>query len=128
MGVDLGVTNLATLSTGEIYAGPKALRALLHRLRRLSRSLSRKVKGSRNRLKAKARLACMHARIACLRREGLHQLTTSITRRFHTIGIEDLNVKGMLGNRHLSRAIADIGFGNGAASWNTRPRGAVGRS
>ena len=111
MGVDLGVTNLATLSTGEIYAGPKALRALLDRLRRLSRSLSRKVKGSRNRLKAKARLACMHARIACLRREGLHQLTTSITRRFHTIGIEDLNVKGMLGNRHLSRAIADMGFG-----------------
>jgi putative transposase len=111
VGVDLGVTNLATLSTGEIYAGPMALRALLDRLRRLSHSLSRKVKGSRNRLKARARLARVHARIAHLRREGLHQLTTSITRRFHTIGIEDLNVKGMLGNRHLARAIADMGFG-----------------
>ena len=52
----------------------------------------------------------MHARIANIRRDSLHQLSTSITRRFHTIGIEDLNVKGMLGNRHLSRAIADMGF------------------
>jgi len=57
------------------------------------------------------KLAKLHARIADLRRDSLHQLTTSITRRFHTIGIEELNVKGMLGNRCLSRAIADMGFG-----------------
>ena len=111
VGVDLGVTRLATLSTGETFTGPKALRALLGRLRRLSRSLSRKVKGSRNRVKAKLKLARLHARITHLRREGLHQLTTSLTRRFHTIGIEDLNVKGMLSNRHIARAIADMGFG-----------------
>jgi len=111
VGVDLGVKQLATLSTGEKYAGPKALRTLLVRLRRLSRELSRKVKGSRNRVKARLKLAKLHARIANLRRDSLHQLTTSITRRFHTIGIEDLNVKGTLGNRCLSRAIADMGFG-----------------
>lgn len=111
VGVDLGVTRLATLSTGETFIGPKALGTLLDRLRRLSRSLSRKVKGSRNRVKAKLKLARLHARITHLRREGLHQLTTSLTRRFHTIGIEDLNVKGMLSNRHLARAIADMGFG-----------------
>jgi putative transposase len=111
VGVDLGVTRLATLSTGETFTGPKALGALLDRLRRLSRSLSRKVKGSRNRVKAKRKLARLHARIAHLRRDGLHQLTTCLTRRFHTIGIEDLNVKGMLSNRHLARAIADMGFG-----------------
>lgn len=110
VGVDLGVTVLATLSTGETFAGPKALRSLLDRLRRLSRAVSRKVKGSRNRAKAKARLAKLHARIANLRSNALHKLTTSITRRFHTIGIEDLNVKGMLGNRRLSRAISDMGF------------------
>jgi putative transposase len=110
VGIDLGVSALATLSTGEVVTGPKALRTLLDRLRRLSRSLSRKVKGSRNRDKAKRKLARLHARIGNLRREGLHQLTTSITRRFHTIGIEDLNVKGMLGNRRLARAIADMGF------------------
>jgi putative transposase len=110
VGVDFGVTHLATLSTGEKVAGPKALRTLLDRLRRLSRSLSRKVKGSCNRKKAKAILARLHARIADVRANGLHQLSASIVRRFHTIGIEDLHVKGMLGNRCLSRAIADMGF------------------
>jgi putative transposase len=110
VGVDLGVSALATLSTGEVVAGPKALRALLGRLRRLSRALSRKVKGSRNRGKAKLKLAKLHARIGNLRRDGLHQLTTSITQRFHTIGIEDLNVKGMLANGRLARAVADMGF------------------
>jgi putative transposase len=110
VGIDLGVSALATLSTGEVFTGPKALRSLLERLRRLSRILSRKVQGSRNRMKAKLKLARLHARIGNLRRNGLHQLTASITRRFHTIGVEDLNVKGMLGNRHLARAIADMGF------------------
>lgn len=110
VGVDFGVTTLATLSTGETVTGPKAMRTLLERLRRLSRGLSRKVKGSRNRAKAKMGLAKLHARIANLRRDSLHKLSSSITRRFDTIGIEDLNVKGMLGNRRLSRAIADRGF------------------
>ncbi len=110
VGVDLGISTLATLSTGEKWPGPKALRALLARLRRLSRALSRKVKGASNRRKAKDRLASLHARIANVRADFLHKLTTSITRRFHTIGIEDLNVKGMLANRHLGRAVADMGF------------------
>jgi putative transposase len=110
VGVDLGVSTLATLSTGETCMGPKALRTLLNRLRRLSRGLSRKVKGSNNRARAKAKLAKLHARIGNLRRDALHQLTSNLTRRFHTIGIEDLNVRGMLGNRRLARAIADMGF------------------
>lgn len=111
VGVDLGVSALATLSTREKVEGPRALRSMLGRLRRLSRALSRKVKGSRNRHKAKIKLARLHERIANVRRDSLHQLTTSITRRFHTIGIEDLHVKGMLANARLSRAIADMGFG-----------------
>lgn len=110
VGVDLGVSVLATLSSGEQWPGPKALRSLLDRLQRLSRSVSRKVKGSRNRDKAKQRLSRLHARIANVRRDGLHKLTTSVTRRFHTIGIEDLNVRGMLANPRLSRAIVDMGF------------------
>ncbi len=110
VGVDLGVKALATLSTGEAIPGPKPHQALLDRLRRLSRSLSRKVKGSANRRKAKAKLAKLHARIAAIRSNALHQLTTDLTRRFHTIGIEDLNVKGMVRNRRLSRSIADMGF------------------
>ena len=109
-GVDLGVSALATLSTGETIPGPKPHKALLDRLRRLSRSLSRKVKGSANRRKAKAKLAKLHARIAAVRSDALHKLTTDLTRRFHTIGIEDLNVRGMVKNRHLARSIADMGF------------------
>lgn len=108
VGVDLGVLALATLSTGQSIAGPKAHKALLPRLQRLSRSLSRKVKGSENRQKTK--LARLHARIGNIRKDALHQLTTHLTRRFHTIGIEDLNVRGMVKNRHLSRAVSDMGF------------------
>jgi len=111
VGVDLGVTTLATLSTGETFAGPKALRSLLARVKRLARSLSRKVKGGRNYVKAKIKLARLHARIADIRRDGLHKLSSFITRRFQIIGIEDLNVKGMLGNHCLARSIADMGFG-----------------
>lgn len=110
VGVDLGISALATLSTGEKITGPKAHKALLGRLRRLSRSLSRKEKGSENRKKAKAKLARLHARISNIRQDSLHQLTTSLTRRFHTIGIEDLNVKSMVKNRHLARCVADMGF------------------
>jgi putative transposase len=111
VGVDLGVSALATLSTGEPpIQGPKAHKALLGRLQRLSRSLSRKQKGSANRKKAKAKLARLHARIANIRSDALHKLTTHLTSRFHTIGIEDLNVRGMVKNRHLARSIADMGF------------------
>lgn len=110
VGVDLGISALATLSTGETIPGPKPHKALLGRLRRLSRSLSRKQKGSRNRQKAKAKLAKLHARIAAIRSDALHKLTTNLTRRFHTIGIEDLNVRGMMANRHLARSIADMSF------------------
>jgi putative transposase len=110
VGGDLGISRLATLSTGESVEGPKALRRLLTNLRRLSRGLSRKVKGSANRAKAREKLARLHERIGNIRRESLHQLTTSLTRRFHTIGIEDLNIRGMLRNRTLARAIADMGF------------------
>jgi len=110
VGVDLGVSALASLSTGETVKGPRPHKALLSRLRRLSRSLSRKQKGSKNRNKAKVKLSRHHAKIACIRRDALHKLTTDLTRRFHTIGIEDLNVKGMVKNRRLARSIADVGF------------------
>ena len=109
-GVDLGVSALATLSTGEVIDGPKPHKALLLRLKRLSRSLSRKQKGSANRGKVKIKLAKLHARIASIRTDALHKLTTDLTRRFHSIGIENLNVSGMMKNRHLSRAIADMSF------------------
>lgn len=111
VGVDLGVLRLATLSTGEQIEGPKPLRKLLTKLQRCSRQLSRKVKGSRNRAKARDRLARLHARIAFQRKDALHKLSTDLVRRFGVIVLEDLHVKGMVRNRRLARAISDMGFG-----------------
>ena len=111
VGVDLGVKRLATLSDGILVEGPRPLRSALKRLRRLSRGLNRKAKGSRNRDQAKLRLARCHARVAGIRSDALHKLTTSLVRTYGWVVIEDLNVKGMGRNRRLSRAIADMGFG-----------------
>ena len=110
VGVDLGVTTLATLSDGDPVPGPKAHKALLDRLRRTSRSLSRKRKGSANRRKAKAKLARLHSRIAAVRRDATHKATTMLAKTYRRIGIEDLNVRGMARNRHLARSIMDGGF------------------
>ncbi len=110
VGVDLGISALATLSDGSPkIPAPKPLRRYLHKLRRLARSLSRTQRGSRNRAKAKTKLARLHRRIADIRADALHKLTTHLT-GYRTIVIEDLNVAGMLANRRLSRAIADVGF------------------
>lgn len=110
IGVDLGVSALATLSNGEIINGAKPHKVLLQRLKRLSRSLSRKIKGSKNRDKAKRKLAKLHAKIKNIRQDTLHKLTSRLAENHHTIGIEDLNVKGMMKNRHLARSVADMGF------------------
>jgi len=93
VGVDLGIKALATLSTGEEITGAKPLKRLMAKLKHLSRALSKKVKGSANRHKAKQKIARLHARIAFIRQHTRHQLTSHLTSRFHTIGIEDLNVK-----------------------------------
>jgi putative transposase len=109
-GVDVGLTTHATLSTGEKVEGPKPHKKLLNRVKKLGRSLSRKVKGSQNGQKAKVKLAKLHMRIANIRNDATHKLTTAVTRRFDTIGMEALNVKGMMKNRKRARATADIGF------------------
>ncbi len=111
IGVDLGVLALATLSNGTIVPGPKALRQGLRRLRRLSRAHSRKRRGSRNRARAARRLARHQARIAAIRRDHLHKLTTQLAKTHGWIVVEDLNVRGLLGNRRLARSLADSGFG-----------------
>lgn len=110
VGVDLGVKTLATLSNGVEVVGPKPHKALLKRLKYLSRSLSRKIKGSQNRFKAKQKLATLHARIANIRLDALHKLTTSIVQCFSTVVVEYLNVSGMLKNRKLARSISDMSF------------------
>lgn len=110
IGVDLGVSNLATLSNGEIIPSNAPLKRQLGKLRRLNKSLSRKKKRSQNREKAKTKLSRLHYKIACLRKNNLHQVTTDLVARFDVIAIEDLNVRGMVKNRKLARAISDMGF------------------
>ena len=82
----------------------------LEKLKRRSRQLSRKVKGSKNRKKAAKRLAKVHQQIANIRKDSLHKITTHLTKTKSKIVIEDLNVSGMMKNRRLSRAISDIGL------------------
>jgi putative transposase len=129
VGVDLGVAAAATFSTGEKIAAPRPLRAALRRLRIRARRQSRKVqaakaaagiigpipKGRRlprsaNQVKGACRLACLHARIARVRANFIHKLTTRLCRENQAVAIENLHVKGMLANARLSRSIADVGF------------------
>ena len=110
VGVDLGVKTLATLSDGTIYANQRALGKRLRKLRQLHRKLSRKEKGSKNREKARLRLAKMYLKVFNIRQDTLHQLTTYLAKSHSKIVIENLCVSGMLKNRRLARAIADVGF------------------
>jgi putative transposase len=112
-GVDLGITTLATLSIDGVttkFSGPRPHKRLLGRVRRLSRSLSRKHPGSANRRKAKTKLARMHYKVACIRKDALHKLTHGLATTCERICIEDLNVRGMASNRRLARSIMDAAF------------------
>jgi len=118
IGVDLGIKTLATLSTGETFDNPKALRRRLKALKRASRKHSRKKKGSTNRRKAKQKVARVHMRIANIRKDALQKGTSAIVARTKpdcerpsVIVLEDLNVSGMLKNHKLARAISDVGLG-----------------
>ncbi len=110
VGVDLGVRTLATLSDSTTFVNPRALGRRLRKLKQLSRSLSRKRKGSKNREKAQLRLAKMYLRVFNIRQDTLHKVTTYLAKNHSKIVIEDLNVSGMMRNRRLARAIADVGF------------------
>lgn len=111
VGVDLGVKALAVLSTGEVIEGPKAHKKALKRLRYLNKELSRRQRGSGNWYKTKAKLAKLHYRIGCIRDDAIHKLTTDLVLNHTIIGIEDLNVAGMVKNRRLARSVSDQAFG-----------------
>ncbi len=111
VGVDLGIKNLAVLSDGETVEGPKALKRNQELLKRIQRKLARAQKGSKRRERIKQRLAKLHYRIKCIRQDSLHKLTTKLAKNYGVIGIEDLNVAGMVKNHCLARSISDMGWG-----------------
>jgi putative transposase len=117
IGIDVGIKTLATLSDATPFENPHALKHQLKKLKRVSRAHSRKQKGSKNREKARRKLNRLHARIANIRRDALHKTTAQIvaktksaSERPSVIVLEDLNISGMLKNRKLALAIADVGM------------------
>lgn len=110
VGVDLGVKTLATCSDGTVFENPKALSKNLKSLRRKQRIVSRKQKGSKNREKAKQKVARLHYRISNIRKDALHKATTKLIRENKVIVLEDLNVSGMVKNHCLARVVNDVGM------------------
>jgi putative transposase len=111
MGVDVGLKDVAVLSSGEKIANPQHLRRSERRLTHAQRNLARKQKGSKNREKARLKVAREHARIADQRLDGLHKLTTRLIRENQVICVESLTVKHMVRNHTLAKAISDVGWG-----------------
>ena len=110
IGIDAGITSLVTTSEGEKVANPKHFAKLYQKLRKVQKALSRKQKGSRNRAKARRKVALVHAAIRDSRQDFLHKLTTRLVRENQTIVAESLAVKNMVKNRKLSKAISDAGW------------------
>jgi putative transposase len=110
IGIDLGITTFATLSSGEKIDAPKPLKAKLLKLRKAQRALKNKEKGSKRMGLARKRVAKIHAKISDTRADFLHKLSTRLIRENQAIALEDLNVSGMVKNRKLSRAISDLGW------------------
>ena len=102
---------MAVLSTGEKIPHPNDWQRHEKRLKRYQRRLARCEKGSRNRGKARVKVARVHSRIADARRDFIHKASTRLVRGNDMIAIEDLNVAGMVRNRSLARAISGTGWG-----------------
>jgi putative transposase len=111
VGVDVGINRLATVSTGQQFENQKPLRTLLTKLAHTQRALNRKQKGSRNREKAREKVARLHYRIACIRDDLLHKVTTEVAGSSGLVGIEDLHVKGLLRNHCLACSLSDAALG-----------------
>jgi putative transposase len=110
VGVDLGLSAFATLSDGAKVEAPQPLAKASRRLRHRQRLHSRKRRGSRNRRKSALGLARLYRHIRCRRTDFLHKLTTTLAKTKSVIVVEELSVRGMIRNRHLSRSIADVGW------------------
>jgi putative transposase len=110
VGIDLGITDFAITSDGEVFENPKWLRKSEKRLTKLQRDLSRKKKSSNNRNKARLKVAKLHEKIANQRKDFLHKLSSKIINENQVIVLEDLRVCNMLKNHKLAKAISEVSW------------------
>ena len=111
VGIDLGIKTFATLSNGKEIPNPRNLKNALTRLKKLQRRLSKKVKGSNNREKARNVLACQYERVTNRRNDFLEKVTHHLVTTYDTICLETLSAKNMMMNHHLAQALSDIAIG-----------------
>jgi putative transposase len=110
VGIDVGLKSFAVLSDGTQIENPRFLKAALVKLRKAQRWLARKTKRSNNWKKQVARVVKLHVTVKNSRKDFAHKVSTAIVKNHDVIAVEDLNIKGMVKNRHLSRAISDVGW------------------
>ena len=110
LGIDLGIKDFATFSDGTKVANPKHLLKSLKKMKRLQRQLSRKVKGSNNRDKARIKVARLHSKIANQRSDFLHKLSTQIVNENQVICVEDLEIKEMMKTKHIAKLVGSLGL------------------
>jgi putative transposase len=110
VGIDLGLKEFAVTSDGEVIETPKLYRKRAKKLARLQRQHSKKQKSSNNRAKARKKLKQLHYKIKCQRSDFTHKASNSITKNYKLIGVEDLNIAGMMRNRSLAKSIQDQGW------------------
>jgi putative transposase len=111
IGIDLGLTHFCITSDGSKFDNQRHTKKYAHNLKRKQQKLSRKQKGSNSRNKARRLVAKVHSKIRRVREDFLHQLSRKIVNENQVIAVENLNVKGMVRNHNLAKAISDCGWG-----------------
>jgi len=111
VGIDLGIKTFATISDGNSIENPKHFKKSLRKIKILNKRFSKKTIGSKNKEKARLKLALQHEKVANQRQDFLHKVTTNLVKNYSTICLETLNVKNMVKNHSLALSISDLGIG-----------------
>jgi putative transposase len=111
IGIDLGLTHFCITSNGSKFDNPRHTTKYARNLKKKQQSLARKQKSSKNRYKAKSKVSKVHSKIRRVREDFLHKLSRKIVNENQVIAVENLNVKGMVRNHNLAKAISDCGWG-----------------